>query len=87
MVVAFGVAFVVVVHFSRVRCSFVCRWLGCLSHGGRGRGSCWLFESVAYEVAFHSIPFRVVIRRGEPGHVAREVVVVLCWLCQAVRNC
>ena len=26
--------------------------------------------------SFHSIPFRVVFRRGEPGHVAREVVVV-----------
>ena len=38
--------------------------------------SCWLFESAANEVAIHSIPFRVVVRRDEPGHVTREVVVL-----------
>ena len=46
------------------------------SRGDRGRGSRWLFESAVYEVAFHSIPFRPVFHRGEPGHVAREIVVV-----------
>ena len=27
-------------------------------------------------ITFHSIPFRAVFRRSEPGHVAREIVVV-----------
>ena len=42
----------------------------------RGRGSCWLFESAAYEVTVHSIPCRPVFRSGEPGYVAREIIVV-----------
>ena len=34
------------------------------------------FESVAYEVTFHSVPFRAVSRQCEAGRVAREIVVV-----------
>ena len=53
---------------------FASCWLGC--RGDRGRVSCWLFESAAYEVTFHNIPFRAVSRRCEPRRVAREIVVV-----------
>ena len=42
----------------------------------RGPRRYWLFESAAFAVTFQSIPFRAVFRRGEPGHIAREIVVV-----------
>ena len=76
VVVAFSVVFVLVVSLSRTCCVVVRSWLGCRSRGDRGRGSCWLFESAAYEVTFHSIPSRAVSSRSEPSHVAREIVVV-----------
>ena len=63
-VVGLGVVLVLVVSRSRTCCVVVGVW------------SCWLFESAAYEVAFHSIPFRADFRRGEPGQVAREIVAV-----------
>ena len=66
-VVVLGVVFVSVVSLSPACCLVVC--------GGRGRGWCWLCESAVYEIAFSSIPFRVVSRCANPGHVAREVVV------------
>ena len=47
-----------------------------MGRSGGGRGSCWLFESAAYEVTLHRVPFRAVLRRGEPGRVACEFVVV-----------
>ena len=65
-----------VVDFGRVRCLLASCWLGCCSRVRRGRGSCWLFELVVNEIAFHSIPFRVVFRCGKESHVTREVVVV-----------
>ena len=34
------------------------------------------FESATHEVSFHRVPFRAVLRRGEPGRVAREIVIV-----------
>ena len=72
-----SVSFLVfIVSLSRTCCLFVQCELGCRGRGDRGRGSCWLFESAANEVTFHSIPFRAVFRRGGPGRVAREIVVV-----------
>ena len=35
-----------------------------------------MLESVAYKVAFHRVPFRATLCRGEPGRVARDIVVV-----------
>ena len=75
IVVVFSVVFVWVVSFSRAGCLVVRFWLGCRRHGESGRGSCWLFESAAYEVTFQSVAFRAVFRCSEPGHVAREMVV------------
>ena len=62
-----GETFVLVVGFSRARCLFVRCWLGC-------RESCWWLESAAYKVAFHRVPFRAILCRGEPNCVAREIV-------------
>ena len=57
----FVIVFVLFASLSRTYCLVVCCWLGCRSRGDRGRGSCWVFD----EVAFHSIPFRFVSRRGQ----------------------
>ena len=70
--VVFGVVFFWVVDV--VRCLLVRCWLGCRCRGDRGRGSWWLFESAAHEIAFHSISFRMVFNCGKPSHVAREVL-------------
>ena len=66
---SFSSSLFLVVCISRV-CNLVVRcWLGCRRRGDRGRGSCWLFESAAHEVAFHGISVRIVFRGGEPCHV------------------
>ena len=56
---------VLVVSLSRTCCLVVCCWLGCRSRGDRGRGSCWLCESVAHEkslsMASHSELSSVVV--------------------------
>ena len=68
----FRVTFVLDVTLCRSCCLVVRCWLGFRCCADGGRGSCWLVESAT----FHSIPFRVVFRHGEPNHVARELVVV-----------
>ena len=76
LVVVFSVVYVLAVTSCHVRC-LIARWqLDCCVCGGEGRGSCWLFESAAYEVTFHRVSFRAVLHRGDPDRVAREIVVV-----------
>ena len=40
------------------------------------RAGCWLLESAAYNIDFHGVPFRATMCRGEPGLVARGMVIV-----------
>ena len=79
LIVVFIIVSVLVVSLSCTSCLVVrcwlC-WLCCRSRGDRRRVSRWLFESGAYAVTFHSIPFQAVFRRSGPSHVAREIVVV-----------
>ena len=53
LVFVFCVIFVLVVSLARTCCLVVRCWLGCRGRGDRGRGSCWLIVSDAYEVTFH----------------------------------
>ena len=86
LVVVFGVVFVSVVSLSRTCYSVVRCWLGSHGRGDRGRGSWWLFESASYEVTFHSIPFRAVFRRSEPGYVlSTNKFICLDRVCYSVR--
>ena len=68
------VAFVVIAGLSRVCCLSDCLWCGRRCRDDRGRWSCWLLES-AHNVAFHGVPFRAILCRGEPDLVNR----CLCW--------
>ena len=51
-------------------------WLRCRCRGDGVVGRAGCLSLLRYEVTFHGIPFRAVFRRIEPGHVAREIVVV-----------
>ena len=68
---------VVVVGFSHVYCLSRCCWFGRRRRGDRGRGSCWLFESVAH-MDSHSKPSCAVV-----SHVVSFMIVdIICepWL-------
>ena len=87
VVVCGVVFFFLVVSLGRTCCLVVCCWLGCRCCGDGGSGSCWLFVSAAHETTFHGVPFRVVFRHGEPGHVAREVIGVSVGSILVVSRC